>query len=330
MRGLGLRSRVRRRAGGEVAAQRVGDVGIGDRRIRRRGGVGRVGERRLCGGRIGCGGGRRQAADMLDLGRWCGAGLRGGLRALLICRQRRIDHGTLVDGIGVVRRARDGLRGSRDFGRCRQRGCLRYDVGRRDYFRCHNGGRGEHIGRRPARQVGEWIVRQRHAEPRRGVWQRWPALFGSEGQRARSLERADAGLLRDLHGGEQPKAGDRKQGGGEHRTDQKSQVRQHERPEGATRIAHLNNRVGLRGRTKPTHAMRVPRKQGESPAARLWRRARHCMGRQPAVPRAALLQPAAPALFADGPVAQWLEPAAHNGLVGGSSPPGPTTSINSH
>src|ERR1700693_4371173 len=25
-----------------------------------------------------------------------------------------------------------------------------------------------------------------------------------------------------------------------------------------------------------------------------------------------------------GPVAQWLEPAAHNGLVGGSSPPGPT------
>ena len=26
-----------------------------------------------------------------------------------------------------------------------------------------------------------------------------------------------------------------------------------------------------------------------------------------------------------GPVAQWLEPAAHNGLVGGSSPPGPTT-----
>src|SRR5262245_52622457 len=26
-----------------------------------------------------------------------------------------------------------------------------------------------------------------------------------------------------------------------------------------------------------------------------------------------------------GPVAQWLEPAAHNRLVGGSSPPGPTT-----
>ena len=25
-----------------------------------------------------------------------------------------------------------------------------------------------------------------------------------------------------------------------------------------------------------------------------------------------------------GPVAQWLEPAAHNGLVGGSNPPGPT------
>src|SRR6201989_306239 len=27
-----------------------------------------------------------------------------------------------------------------------------------------------------------------------------------------------------------------------------------------------------------------------------------------------------------GPVAQWLEPAAHNGLVAGSSPAGPTTS----
>src|SRR6185295_17736468 len=26
-----------------------------------------------------------------------------------------------------------------------------------------------------------------------------------------------------------------------------------------------------------------------------------------------------------GPVAQWSEPAAHNRLVGGSSPPGPTT-----
>jgi hypothetical protein len=26
-----------------------------------------------------------------------------------------------------------------------------------------------------------------------------------------------------------------------------------------------------------------------------------------------------------GPVAQWLEPTAHNGLVGGSNPPGPTT-----
>ncbi len=28
--------------------------------------------------------------------------------------------------------------------------------------------------------------------------------------------------------------------------------------------------------------------------------------------------------MAQGPVAQWLEPAAHNRLVGGSSPPGPT------
>ena len=28
-----------------------------------------------------------------------------------------------------------------------------------------------------------------------------------------------------------------------------------------------------------------------------------------------------------GPVAQWLEPTAHNGLVGGSSPPGPTNGL---
>ena len=34
----------------------------------------------------------------------------------------------------------------------------------------------------------------------------------------------------------------------------------------------------------------------------------------------------APAFLAlDGPVAQRLEPTAHNGLVGGSNPPGPTT-----
>jgi hypothetical protein len=29
----------------------------------------------------------------------------------------------------------------------------------------------------------------------------------------------------------------------------------------------------------------------------------------------------------NGPVAQRLEPTAHNGLVGGSSPPGPTNEI---
>lgn len=29
-----------------------------------------------------------------------------------------------------------------------------------------------------------------------------------------------------------------------------------------------------------------------------------------------------------GPVAQWLEPTAHNGLVAGSSPAGPTNQIN--
>ena len=31
-----------------------------------------------------------------------------------------------------------------------------------------------------------------------------------------------------------------------------------------------------------------------------------------------------------GPVAQWLEPAAHNGLVAGSSPAGPTNTIGGH
>jgi hypothetical protein len=37
--------------------------------------------------------------------------------------------------------------------------------------------------------------------------------------------------------------------------------------------------------------------------------------------------PAAPAATPAGPVAQWLEPAAHNGLVAGSSPAGPTIEI---
>jgi hypothetical protein len=37
--------------------------------------------------------------------------------------------------------------------------------------------------------------------------------------------------------------------------------------------------------------------------------------------------PAASAARPAGPVAQWLEPAAHNGLVAGSSPAGPTNEI---
>src|SRR5208283_3365537 len=40
--------------------------------------------------------------------------------------------------------------------------------------------------------------------------------------------------------------------------------------------------------------------------------------------------PAAPARAKVGPVAQWLEPAAHNGLVAGSSPARPTTKISSN
>jgi hypothetical protein len=52
--------------------------------------------------------------------------------------------------------------------------------------------------------------------------------------------------------------------------------------------------------------------------ARLWLEAWHCMGDGfdgVSSPRV-------------GPVAQWLEPTAHNGLVGGSSPPGPTGVLN--
>lgn len=44
--------------------------------------------------------------------------------------------------------------------------------------------------------------------------------------------------------------------------------------------------------------------------------AAHCKGKEPA------------ALGASGPVAQWLEPTAHNGLVAGSSPAGPTNNFN--
>src|SRR5262249_38654569 len=40
----------------------------------------------------------------------------------------------------------------------------------------------------------------------------------------------------------------------------------------------------------------------------------HCMG----------VRVGLPAFERIGPVAQWLEPTAHNGLVGGSNPPGPT------
>src|SRR5215831_9498810 len=49
-------------------------------------------------------------------------------------------------------------------------------------------------------------------------------------------------------------------------------------------------------------------------AARLPLAGRHCMGMRVGLP--------APERI--GPVAQWLEPTAHNGLVGGSNPPGPT------
>lgn len=49
--------------------------------------------------------------------------------------------------------------------------------------------------------------------------------------------------------------------------------------------------------------------------AQLPPRAGHCKGKGPAASRR------------DGPVAQWLEPTAHNGLVAGSSPAGPTNAL---
>jgi hypothetical protein len=58
--------------------------------------------------------------------------------------------------------------------------------------------------------------------------------------------------------------------------------------------------------------------QPEHLAARLSRGARHCMS----------LHLDRGAFRWRGPVAQWLEPAAHNGLVGGSNPPGPTSFLN--
>src|SRR5579871_3969558 len=52
-----------------------------------------------------------------------------------------------------------------------------------------------------------------------------------------------------------------------------------------------------------------------------WGRAHHCTAAAHPVN-----DPAPPGRQAPGgPVAQWLEPAAHHGLVAGSSPAGPTT-----
>jgi hypothetical protein len=66
----------------------------------------------------------------------------------------------------------------------------------------------------------------------------------------------------------------------------------------------------------PRHACRVlpQRREAQLPLA-----TGHCMGGIVAARFAA-------SCFhrCAGPVAQWLEPTAHNGLVGGSSPPGPT------
>jgi hypothetical protein len=54
---------------------------------------------------------------------------------------------------------------------------------------------------------------------------------------------------------------------------------------------------------------------------------RHCRIAVMAVNDGGTVAGRPPRPFAAGPVAQWLEPAAHNGLVAGSSPAGPTTLI---
>src|SRR5579862_1317025 len=76
--------------------------------------------------------------------------------------------------------------------------------------------------------------------------------------------------------------------------------------------SRLRPRSRTRSESRPAAARRrAPRLSGP---------ARHCMERRASArPRVAVEPPT------QGPVAQWLEPAAHNGLVGGSSPPGPTT-----
>src|SRR6187431_2382748 len=58
-----------------------------------------------------------------------------------------------------------------------------------------------------------------------------------------------------------------------------------------------------------------------------WLPRRHCRIAVMPVNDASTVVGRSPRPFAAGPVAQWLEPAAHNGLVAGSSPAGPTNEI---
>src|SRR3954451_9827140 len=55
-----------------------------------------------------------------------------------------------------------------------------------------------------------------------------------------------------------------------------------------------------------------------------WLPTRHCRIAVMPVNDASTVAGRAPRPLAAGPVAQWLEPAAHNGLVAGSSPAGAT------
>src|SRR5262249_54709841 len=95
----------------------------------------------------------------------------------------------------------------------------------------------------------------------------------------------------------------------------------------------VRGRVGGLRLAKPKLASREPAfAEGFGAAAFLASRAkaggltRHCRNAPPPVNGGrTVASPLASGESAAGLVAQWLEPAAHNGLVAGSSPAGPTT-----
>ena len=89
---------------------------------------------------------------------------------------------------------------------------------------------------------------------------------------------------------------------------------------------------GLEPRGAPDHGVIRGRANGSAQAPTRWDHAkmtavgtRHCRNAAHIVRGASTVACRPKRQFAAGPVAQWLEPAAHNGLVAGSSPAGPTS-----